>query len=152
MVHPQPYTAPGAGAGGTTVVVQQDRQGGYIGNGGAGGGDFAMGMLVGGAIGTAWGSSLHHGHSVGYGHGWGGAWGGSSGPQVHDTDITINNYYDNDRTVVNNNLEMTNNISIDEQDEEAGEEGEVLLGDMMPMEEAGGVFDGDDFGADFGGF
>lgn len=138
-VYPQPYTTPNAG--GTTVVVQGDRPAGY------GGGDFAMGMLVGGALGTAWGSSLHgHGYGYGFGHGWG----GGHGPQIHDTDITINNYYDNDTSVVNNNLDMTNNVTIEQEEPDSGE---VIMGDIMPLEEGGGMFDGGDFDCgDFGDF
>lgn len=141
-VHPQPYT-PQPNAGGTTVVVQQDRPGGYV---GGGGGDFAMGMLLGGAIGTAWGST--HSHGWGHGHGFGGG-GYSAGPQVHDTDITINNYYDNDTSVVNNNLDMTNNIEIEQQ---APGGGDVIMGDMVAIDDGGAIFDGGDYDdADFGG-
>lgn len=133
---PQPYAAPAAG--GTTVVVQD--RGGYA--GGVGGGDFAMGMLMGGALGTVWGSSMHHHGGWGHGGGW------SSGPQVHDTDITINNYYDNDTSVVNNNLDMTNNVAIEQ---EAPAAGDVVMGDMVAIDDGAGMFDGGDFDADFGG-
>ncbi|GIY79554.1 PH domain-containing protein [Caerostris darwini] len=121
--YPQQYpsypAASGGGGGGTptTVIVQQDRPG-YASGGGGGvgaGGGFAMGMLLGGALGTAWGSSHNH-HGFGGGWGTGGGWGhGSNAP---DTNININNYYDNDTTTVNNNLDMTNNTSIEQTDPE----------------------------------
>ncbi|KAG8196373.1 hypothetical protein JTE90_009590 [Oedothorax gibbosus] len=115
---PQPYANPYPAGGGapTTVIVQQDRPG-YI--GGGGGGDFAMGMLLGGAIGTAWGSHSHHGFGFGGGFGYGGGWGGHGhgGTSIHDhTNLTVNNYYDNDTTTVNNNLDMTNNVAIEQGD------------------------------------
>ncbi|XP_054724761.1 uncharacterized protein LOC129235101 [Uloborus diversus] len=150
-VHPQPvYPSSGVGGGGTTVVVQGDRPG-Y--GGGGGGGDFAMGMLMGGAIGTMWGGGHHHHYG-----GWGGGWGnGYHGPSHNDTDITVNNYYDNDTSIVNNNLDMTNNVAIEQEAPEIA--GNVVMGDMIAVEDdlGGGVFDGGDFGGgdydggDFGG-
>ncbi|GBN10982.1 hypothetical protein AVEN_154206-1 [Araneus ventricosus] len=189
--YPQPY--PSSGGGPTTVVVQQDRPG-YV--AGGGGGDFAMGMLLGGALGTAWGSHHHH-YGVG-GWGTGGGWG--HGPNVQDTDIHINNYYDNDTITMNNNVQNTTNTSIEQTaieqtaieqtaiEQTVPEPAPVMAEQYTPIEDAtdyapvaepveylpieepveylpmeepveylpmedagGGMFDGGDYDADFGG-
>lgn len=130
---PYPYSmpmrspAPTQQPSNTTVVVQDRRPDVAV---GGGAGDFAMGMLVGGAVGATWGR----------GFGWGGgmypAGGYHSGPTVQDTDIHINNYYDVDNTVINNQVDIDASQDVVMQDN-------IIAGDV------GGDFDAADMGGDF---
>ncbi|GBM82820.1 hypothetical protein AVEN_127778-1, partial [Araneus ventricosus] len=161
------YPQPSGGGGPTTVVVQQDRPGDVAGGGGCDFAMVAMGMLTGGALGTAWGS--HH-YGVG-GRSTGGGWG--HGPNVQDTHFHINNY-DNDTITMNNNDQNTTNASIEQTASEktaieqtaiqqtvpepapvmAEQDYAPVAGpvEYLPMEDAGGgMFDGGDYDANFGG-
>ncbi|KAK7865429.1 hypothetical protein R5R35_012793 [Gryllus longicercus] len=99
----QPLQQQHAPPANNTTIVVRDRD-----NGAA---DFTTGVVMGAALsnwghGWGWGGGWGHCHYGGYGFGYGGG-GGGGGYYHNDQDVTINNHYDINNTVISNDVTHT---------------------------------------------